>query len=110
MEIIRNSGRLCDAGRMVLFWHISYPSGISDEADAYYQNAAQAFEKSCHEDLYRLAAQDRKSGRRGIWRADFICNEQQENNSITVDLVISINRGRDRLLTKSFCEIWEIGV
>ena len=110
MEMMRSSGRLCDCGRVVIFWHISYPSGISDEADEYYQNAAQAFEKSCRDDLFRLAAEDRKLGRRGLWRADFKCNDRVENDSIAIDLEISINRGREKLLTKSFCEIWEMTV
>lgn len=74
MDLIHDSGRLYDSGRVVIFWHITYPQGISDEADNYYKSSATAFEESCRGDLYRLALEYRRSGGRGVWRADYICD------------------------------------
>ena len=76
MEMVHDSGRLCDSGRVVIYWHISYPSGISSEADSYYKSSADEFEKSCRGELYRLASEYRRSGGRGVWRADFACDCQ----------------------------------
>lgn len=87
MEMIHDSGRLCDSGRVVIFWHITYPRGISDEADNYYKSSAEEFEKSCRGDLYRLALEYRRSGGRGVWRADYACDcgEVYSNGNSTAD-------------------------
>ena len=87
MEMIHDSGRLCDSGKVVIFWHITYPRGISDEADNYYKSSAEEFEKSCRGDLYRLALEYRRTGGRGVWRAEYACDcgEVYANGNSTAD-------------------------
>ena len=87
MEMIHDSGRLCDSGKVVIFWHITYPRGISDEADNFYKSSAEEFEKSCRGDLYRLALEYRRTGGRGVWRADYACDcgEVYANGNSTAD-------------------------